>query len=731
MAAPASPRPRAVAAAIAAAVAALALAPRLVTWSRVFTPGGVRSVGDGDPYYHLRRAGLILEAGAIVWRDRWLNYPAGADIPWPPLFDLLIAGGAWLAGAGHPSPHTTAVVAAVLPVVLGLAGIGLAGLLAAELFGPAAGAITAALLALSEAHAFYSLLGRFDQHVLEVLLFTAVALAFARGLRDDRLRPAPVLLLGALLALSFWNWLGSAVTLVVLGATCVVAGIVTPAERPEWGRPARLLAAGSGLAAALLAVSIAVAGPPGALGTLTLGGLSAFQVLLPAVTAVLAATLVVPRARSRVVRAAGLVGIPSALLALLALVPAVRAPLERGLAAAGQANAWYGSIGEFMPMLLSGLRPVEEELQGLLRDFGLTPLLAALGGVVAARRLVREPARAPGLVLALGVGALLALATLRMNRFMAYGCLPLAMFAAVGLLAIRDATARRRPGAGVAAAVAAAVVALAPMVPALARGLPDIGGPGLERLLLRLREAPEQGDRRAVLAGWPVGHHVLHLARRPVIASPFGTEGGASAMEDLAAFFTEADPSAAERLLARRGVQYVLLRNPMEDVAALVGHGGRSGLAGVQATRHVALERLPMLVVTRLYDTVGSGTDDPAWPGLGGFRLVDEEDPDAIPLRLFEVVAGARVAIRGGTPGGRVTAQVTLVAPFGGEGTWQTVAALDAHGGATLRLPYATGPNGQIVARAWSVSDGRRTVALQLSEAQVLGGADVALDLSR
>lgn len=716
-------------AAFALAALAVALVPRLVTWASVFTAGGVRFVGDGDPYYHVRRAGLILDAGAIVWRDPWLNYPAGADIPWPPLFDLLVAGAAWLAGLGRPAPETLAAVAAVVPVVIGVLSIWVAALLAAELFGAAVGAVTAILLALSQSHAYYGLLGRPDQHVLEVLLFCAVTLAFARGLRGARLRTGPVLLLGVTLALSFWNWLGSALTLLALGVACVVAGVVVDPARPDWGRPARLLAAGSAAAASLLALSIGVAGPRGALLTFSLGGLSAFQVALPAATAVLAASLLVPRVRSRAARAAALVVLPSALLGLGLLVPALRAPVERGLAAAAQSNAWYGSIVEFMPMLFSGLRPVEAEVRALLQVFGLVPILAGVGAAVAWRRAAADPAAAQATVLALTLAALFGVATLRMTRFMVYGAVPLALLAAVALVELRRRVDALRPRAGLAAATVAAAVALAPTAPALARGERDLSAGGLERLLLRVHGSAERGDRRAMLTPWPYGHHALFLAGRPVIASPFGTEGGAGALEDLAAFYTEADPAAAERLLARRAVQYVLLRNPTEDVALLVGHGGRTGTGGVQARHHVALERIPSLVVTRLYGAAGSGSDDPAWPGLEGFRLVDEEDPDTVPVRLFEVVPGATVAVRGGTPGGRVTATVGLAAPFGGEGAWRTVRALDARGEAVLRLPYATGPNGRIIARAWVLTDGRRSAALALSEQQVTEGARVTVDL--
>jgi hypothetical protein len=147
---------------------------------------------------------------------------------------------------------------------------------------------------------------------------------------------------------------------------------------------------------------------------------------------------------------------------------------------------------------------------------------------------------------------------------------------------------------------------------------------------------------------------------------------------------------------------------------------------------HPALDAFPDLVGVRLYDAAGAATENPYRPALDAFRLVDEAEPaGASPLRLFEAVPGVALTIRGAVPGDRVAASVPLVSPSGAGAEWRTFARADAAGVARLRLPYATGRNGRITAREWSVRSGERRATLAVSDAQVLDGAAVELALAR
>ena len=73
------------------AVGWLVLLVRALGFEAVFQDGEV-VFPPADAQYHLRRAlySYVNFPSILLW-DPYLNYPAGASVPWPPLFDLLIA----------------------------------------------------------------------------------------------------------------------------------------------------------------------------------------------------------------------------------------------------------------------------------------------------------------------------------------------------------------------------------------------------------------------------------------------------------------------------------------------------------------------------------------------------------------------------------------------------------------------------------------------------------------
>jgi hypothetical protein len=225
---------------------------------------------------------------------------------------------------------------------------------------------------------------------------------------------------------------------------------------------------------------------------------------------------------------------------------------------------------------------------------------------------------------------------------------------------------------------------------------------------------------------------VRFLTQRPAVASPFGVEGGAGSMEDVAGFFVAREESVAESILARRRARWVLLSPPERAIAdaTLFLDATRTSEGAAPLPPATGDPSAPWaMVAARLYHVAGSAT--PITKALGGFRLVSESSAPAgaAPFRLFERVPGARVSIVGARPGAMIVAR-TWLHVRGRAVEWRDEARADGVGTAAVRLPYATGANGTILASAWTFSDGVRFQVAAIGEELVSGGGRAEVRLA-
>jgi hypothetical protein len=246
-----------------------------------------------------------------------------------------------------------------------------------------------------------------------------------------------------------------------------------------------------------------------------------------------------------------------------------------------------------------------------------------------------------------------------------------------------------------------------------------------------------------VLASWSDGHEIQWIARKPVLATPFGTDIDPSSIEDEAAFRLESDPAAAEDLLRRRAIGFVIVENPARAVATLRAFAPDKPERAVEerslefGSRYAFHPEFFDLVGSRLYFFDG-GSRSGASPGMGGFRLLAEsQTPNQVlghvaqAHKLFGVVPGATLAVRGAAPGADVVAALRLRSNVGRDFVWATRATADAAGVARLRVPYATGLNGTVTAGPYGVQvAGQGRVEVAVTEDQVTRGetVEVALD---
>ncbi len=722
----------------AALILALGAAVRLHAMGDVLTLSGVRLAGDTDPHYHVLRAERMLRgAPGAPWRDPALSWPEGAEILWPPAFDAAIGGLAWLATA-HADREDLARAASILPVLLGLGSLLVAAALARRLRADG-GWLAAGILALLPAHAEYTMFGRGDQHAAEILLQTALLLAFWQAVRAARGRDFAIACaaIGALVALSAWTWMGSALFLFVPAGFAAIWHVLAPRDDGAARRAPAALLTGAGGGAVLLAISVAVLGAPGTLFRSDLRGVGGLHVAAPLGAGAFGGALIVARRMHRGTASAArralevLLALALPAAALLGPWRALREGAVAALTAAASRGPWYRMIQEYRPVFGRG---IALGLLELLR-FGLAVPAALAAVIPLARRWREDPEhRAEIVLLAVWAGLFLGL-TFAAARFALYASVPVAIAAALALRELAAAATRRGGGrVGAAALMCGSLLLVAPAIPEHLYDAPLGVSDGEIAALTALRDAPAAPGREGVLAPWSLGHAVQYYAGRPVLVSPFGTDVGPAAMQDWAAFWFAPSPEAAEEVLARRRIGLLLLENP--------GSASFDMHAFAPPGTPVAIDTPPgpgkafrptevywSLVPVRLY----FGDSDPS---LAGFRLLYEGGGafsrrlDETSLKIFGVVPGAWLEVDRAAAGALVRASVLLRTNQGRQFVWMTQTRADTAGRAMLRLPYATGANGEVEAGRWSIDDGRGRTLISIAEEEVLRGATVHATLA-
>jgi dolichyl-diphosphooligosaccharide--protein glycosyltransferase len=157
----------------------LALFPRVyLYYDYVFGGESVRFT-EVDAYYHMRLVDNMLHHfPQRITFDPYTSAPDGNSVGWPPFFDWLIGGSAWLFGLGSPSQHLLDVVAAYIPAILGALIVVPVYFLGRVLFNHWTGLLSAGVIAVLPGDFMArSTVGNPDHHVAEIL-FTTIALLF-------------------------------------------------------------------------------------------------------------------------------------------------------------------------------------------------------------------------------------------------------------------------------------------------------------------------------------------------------------------------------------------------------------------------------------------------------------------------------------------------------------------------------------------------------------------------
>jgi len=700
----------------------IAVVPRVVPQWKGSIENGRAVVWDPDACYHLRRAELIARNFPdLSVFDSYMNFPHGARVIWPPLYDVALAG----ALRAFPAPRTArglhgpSVAVALIPPALFAATV-LAVFAIARRLWPGriilpglAAAVTAALPASRP----YTIVGALDHHAAEFLLSALFLLALGEATERVRQGGRPLrhaIVPGAALAAALLVQL----TLVVLVPLACAATLLG-----AWRRRASALELLAWLHAAAFALVIpwsiayAVAGAP--FRYYQFGMFQPALLALAALAAIVARGVSAPGA-ARAARAPR--------LAALLTAAAIGAWLAARLAGEGAAGvtyvtgtfaAWQATIGESRSILRMGFT------NGAGLAFAMLSILVLalpVACVLLARRALAGDGRRAVLLVAIAGFAVLGAEQL---RFLPH----LALLVGIAFATVVEPL-EGRLGARVAAPLVAvgAIAALLPTRAAWeAREEAAAAFHRMRSVLEHIARAtpptsyydrPDKTPEYGVLADWSLGHFVQYHARRPAVVDNFG--------------FAIGDPTITRRVFLATDEEEALevldsLRTPLvlvEDLAwtfsGLIPDDSLSALYqtevaaadGSEKTRYFTEAILPTLLY-RLVAEYGGGREtagasassapqtravQSGAPPLAHFRLIAESaemtdprfGPPVAAVKLYEVVAAAWVRLDGLAPGSAGVFRATIRTPRGRSFPYERALAADSAGVMLAPPPYPT-----------------------------------------
>ena len=194
------------------AIAAAALALRVYPAMPAVLGGDEVNFLETDAWYHVRL--VENQVQELPWRVTLDPYAAagGQFVPIAPLYDTLTSTVVVVLHGKGASAADIERIAACVPPVFGMLAVVAAWALGTQLFGPRAGVLGAALLAMLPGHFLdRTMLGFVDHHALEALLALLTLLALTRGClhrarRNRRGIGARPMLAGAALGLYLLTW---------------------------------------------------------------------------------------------------------------------------------------------------------------------------------------------------------------------------------------------------------------------------------------------------------------------------------------------------------------------------------------------------------------------------------------------------------------------------------------------------------------------------------------------
>ncbi|MBC8370729.1 MAG: hypothetical protein H8E25_12095 [Planctomycetes bacterium] len=686
---------------------------------------------DSDGMYHMRRLSEYRQGdGMPAAVDEFLNYPYGAIIPWPPYYtmvaDLLVADDdsqIEMQMGSLPfyfSILTSVMVALAALIIAGRGAAAVAGLLHAFNFGAAHyGGIGVA-----DHHAFVSLLN-------VLVLFCFSILARYGGLSSVRFCLATALVAGAAVGLMLGVWVGSLMYLLPLQLLCL-----------WWlynfyNRKVALFVSAFHLTALLALLPAILQSPWTADYPWIVINLSYFHLLWLGLGVLLPLPVIwspsVHITRRYMHYCLAVCGV-FALIAFIFNIPPAPGIID-GFAWVSRVDEFMSGIAESSPLLGSGSLSFSVWV-------GWSVVLLPFAYWYSARRnKFATPMLLPWLV---ALPPLLIQACAQM-RFADALSAPLSLVAAVTLCYLLSRSKASNLMKSFAAIGFVAIVQLPSITEVFNYSKQHNKFQEVANAEHHLFTwiAQQQADPRSVLAVWDFGHTIEWTAKRPSIATNFGSYIGRDSFIDPAIFFMTDDFEVAEDVLAKRQVQYIVATSSLPDY--LASHAKRIG-ADITEYREIINGKFQKLnakwfktIAAQIYNFGDAdGATGPA-PSIPFLRLV-HLSPTIVKVaeqlgkrtsagRIWEYVPGA-IVTGSSHPGRLVNVEIDFAFFDNGEklvsNKWTSSVVCGADGNFSLRIPYCSGSNRDAIVSEMRWSDGVPHV-FELSESQVLNGETVRL----
>ena len=726
-----------------------------------------------DPYYHMTRIFRVMSDWPTVPAfDPAMNFPYGAVIIWPPLFDFAIATLCLSVGLTPTDIYEVERLAAFTTPAIGALTAVPTYLLAEKILGKRGPALFASLfLMLTPAHIWYSALGFVDHHASVTLIQVTMFYFFlqaAEALEENKKTSVKLWWLGAAaicLTTGMLVWNGYIFYVAILDLFLLIL-LLLDGRWPGSQLPTLLW--GTHLTAAFLLApfvfaTVSAGGGPFAAITLSwfhigaIGGAGLFGLLYKGY---FSSTV---RSLSPALRVAGL----ALIIALIATPPLILIDtIKEGLGWVFTKDPFMSQVSESQPIFIyNGQFDLAATINGITIFIFLAPIMMILAMV---EPLKDRWDRRKRLFLLLWVGALF-LVTLKQRRFAeAFSpaqAILIACFIPIFINSfmehsffsrLRAKSVRRISWAIICSLV---IVSLWPFLsnkviekmtavaepPPATRTYTEL----LEFRKFLFPDKPKENGKvvtieYGVVNPWDFGHQIMYITGLPVVSNNFGLHIGIDSYNDWSFVFLTKEEKAAISILEKRRIKYVITNDSIFTAyAAMLAQGENvdNFYKTISSAKSIHFSYQPELIVSvlfRLQKLDGSArlvANQMGYsftvPALTRFRLIFDKSIEKKKgqLKVFEFVKGARLMITGGAKE-HVEVSYNFTTSNGGKKIYKQSLTTNSDGVARSIVPYPSDRPDLRFSSSYLISGKSGTTRLFVPEKAVQEGGLLSVDIS-